>query len=78
MLCIRWGLNSTGTKLGSEVCVSLLGGILELALLEVISGIGSEVGFEIRALTHCGSSQSKITTPARRIVVVSIAKKANR
>jgi hypothetical protein len=78
MLCIRWGLNSTGAKLGSEVCVSLLGGILELALPEVISGIGSEVGFEIRALTHCGSSQSKTTAPARRIVVVSIAKKADR
>jgi len=71
-----------GTKLGSvglgpdgfgrDVAVSPLGA--ETALAEV----WFEKADEIFALTPCGSSQSKTTAAARRIVLPRVTKKAVR
>jgi hypothetical protein len=67
----------TGTKLGSDG-FDPDGGVStpwgELALAEGYS----EAADEISSLTPFGSIQSKTTAPARRSVVVSIAKKAVR
>jgi hypothetical protein len=77
MLCIRWGVSVTGTKLGSDGFgvddgVSPPWG--EVALVE---GCSEDVD-EIHARTPLGSIQSKTTAPARRMVVASITKKAVR
>jgi hypothetical protein len=82
MLCIRWGVKVTGTRLGSDGFDSdgfVPDGGVSAAWGEVVLVEGwSEAADEIRALTPFGSIQSKTTAPARRSVVASITKKAVR